>query len=42
VKNPGNVNGWAADWNGQVRFGWILDGMKGKLIYRETARPTLD
>jgi dipeptidyl aminopeptidase/acylaminoacyl peptidase len=33
-KNPGNVESWAADWEGNIRFGLINDGVHTELIYR--------
>lgn len=34
-KNPGNVEGWGADWDGNIRFGLISDGVQTDLIYRD-------
>jgi dipeptidyl aminopeptidase/acylaminoacyl peptidase len=33
-KNPGNVRSWGADWDGNIRFGLISDGVSSRLIYR--------
>jgi acetyl esterase/lipase len=33
-KNPGNVRNWCADWDGNIRFGLISDGVNNQLIYR--------
>jgi dipeptidyl aminopeptidase/acylaminoacyl peptidase len=33
-KNPGNVSGWGADWDGNIRFGLLTDGVSTQLIYR--------
>ena len=33
-KNPGNVRNWGADWDGNIRFGLISDGVSSQLIYR--------
>lgn len=35
-KNPGNVSSWGADWDGNIRFGLIDDGVHTELIYRDT------
>lgn len=37
MKNPGNVDTWLADWNGEVRFGLITDGVDSSLIFRRRA-----
>lgn len=33
-KNPGNVESWGADWDGNIRFGLISDGVVTRLIHR--------
>ena len=33
-KNPGNVRGWGADWDGNIRFGLIDDGVDTRFIHR--------
>ncbi|MFI5336541.1 MAG: hypothetical protein ACHQ5A_07140 [Opitutales bacterium] len=33
-KNPGNVAQWRADWDGNIRFGLITDGVETSMIYR--------
>jgi dipeptidyl aminopeptidase/acylaminoacyl peptidase len=33
-KNPGNVQTWGADWDGNIRFGLVSDGVNSQLIYR--------
>ena len=33
-KNPGNVRNWGADWDGNIRFGLISDGVVSRLVYR--------
>lgn len=33
-KNPGNISAWGADWNGEIRFGLITNGVRTELIYR--------
>ena len=39
-KNPGNVHHWGADWDGNIRFGVITDGVNSELIYRtEPSQP---
>ena len=35
-KNPGNLESWGADWDGNIRFGLIEDGVHTDLVYRET------
>ena len=35
-KNPGNVESWTADWDGNIRFGLINDGVEASLLYRTT------
>jgi dipeptidyl aminopeptidase/acylaminoacyl peptidase len=33
-KNPGDVRSWGADWDGNIRFGLMDDGVNSQLIYR--------
>lgn len=33
-KNPGNMTGWAADRDGNIRFGFMTDGARTELVYR--------
>lgn len=35
VKNPGNVRGWLADWNGHVRYGLAWDALHTRLLLRD-------
>lgn len=34
LKNPGNVKTWLADWDGNIRFGLLTDGLTTQLIHR--------
>lgn len=33
-KNPGNLQSWGADWDGNIRFGLLADGVNTRLIHR--------
>jgi len=34
-KNPGNVRDWAADWDGNIRFGLLTTGTDTQFIHRD-------
>ncbi|MFA5058944.1 MAG: alpha/beta fold hydrolase, partial [Opitutaceae bacterium] len=33
-KNPGNVRAWGTDWEGNIRFGLLTDGVNTRFIHR--------
>ncbi|TDL57688.1 S9 family peptidase [Paenibacillus dendritiformis] len=36
AKNPGNVQGWLADRNGNIRMAVVSDGVVGEIMYRDS------
>jgi len=36
AENPGNIQGWMTDHNGQLRIAYQLDGLNTSILYRET------
>ena len=36
AKNPGNIQGWMPDSNGQIRMAVASDGVVGEVLYRES------
>lgn len=35
LRNPGKVKDWLTDWDGNIRFGLLSDGVTTQLIYRD-------
>lgn len=38
AENPGNVSGWMTDYNGEIRFATVTDGVNTRLLYRKTEK----
>jgi dipeptidyl aminopeptidase/acylaminoacyl peptidase len=36
AQNPGNINAWITDWQGQIRAATTTDGVNTSLLYRKT------
>ena len=38
AENPGNIQGWMTDHDGQLRIAYQLDGLNTSILYRETEK----
>jgi dipeptidyl aminopeptidase/acylaminoacyl peptidase len=40
AQNPGNIQQWITDWNGEIRAATTTDGVNTSLLYRKTEQST--